>query len=194
MTFSTAPIVGGVAILLFWLLYFECWRHYRTDRLRQVLFECRHQLFLLAASGEVSFEAKAYCMLRMRINAMIRYAHDASFFRIATIDAIEKVSPLVPMEEMQKEWGDAVKMLPTEVSEKIVELHNGAVTDVALHIALFPAIAMMPLILWVLAVIKVASVIKPLVRRQAASFEVSAVQEYVVEVDAGRRSLISVTS
>lgn len=124
---------------------------------------------------------------------MIRHAHDASFFRIATIDAIEKVSPMVPMEEMRKEWDDALKMLPTEVSEKLVAIHNGAARDVGLHITLFPAIAMMPLILWLLAVIKVTSVIKALVRRQAAFFEVSAVQEYVVEADAQGVPLISVT-
>lgn len=59
-------------LLFFW---FWCYQDYRTDAVRQKLFNLRDDLFDEAAKGNISFDHPAYVMLRTTINGFVRFAH-----------------------------------------------------------------------------------------------------------------------
>lgn len=82
-----------VGICALWGL-FACWRNYRTDKLRQDIFDLRAELFEFAASGGIDFENRSYRRLRMLFNSMIRFAHKITFGRLVTTLALEQRHPI----------------------------------------------------------------------------------------------------
>ncbi len=81
MLFSVASL-AGLVVLYFWL-----YRDYRIDLFRQRLFALRDELFDLARSGAISFDDRAYGLLRSTLNGFIRFGHRLTFFPVAWLAA-----------------------------------------------------------------------------------------------------------
>ena len=109
-----AVVIGGV-------LWFR-WRIYRIDSLRQKLFALRSELFDYAANGHVQFDRKAYTLLRLKINGMIRFAHRVSFARLFMSLVFFHSSRTDFLPKILKEWQEAVNQVPSEVREKLLEM------------------------------------------------------------------------
>jgi hypothetical protein len=94
--------VGGVALVL---TYRYLWVPLNIAVLRQRVFKLRRELFLYAADGNVSFDARAYVQLNDTLNSLIGFADKVTVFEAlvcavfvaktpyvdATADAIRKV-------------------------------------------------------------------------------------------------------
>ncbi len=74
---NAVTIFAGIAFLA-WFFYGP-WKSLVIDIGRQNLFEIRDSLFMIAASGKVSFDDPAYIAIRNRINGMIRFCESFSF-------------------------------------------------------------------------------------------------------------------
>jgi hypothetical protein len=72
-----------------------CWRGYKTDKLRQDIFNLRAELFEFAAGGGVDFNNHSYRRLRSILNSMIRFAHQLSFIRLVTTLVLERWHPIL---------------------------------------------------------------------------------------------------
>src|SRR4030081_1087469 len=79
----------------FFALWFvlRCWRDYKTDKLRQDIFNLRAELFDFAKEGGVAFNDPSYILFRSLLNSMIRFAHEISFVRLATTLLLERFRP-----------------------------------------------------------------------------------------------------
>lgn len=124
MTEIGATLQLGLGLIMFWLLYFLGWRPYRIDRVRHELFELRNELFLYGLSGEISFENDAYRMLRVRIEALIRFAHIMTLTRVIFIGIQQQIAPISAFETRQKAWETAFKGLPDPAQKKLQDIHN----------------------------------------------------------------------
>jgi hypothetical protein len=90
MTYSS--VVNNIELLLalgglVWLFYGP-WQHFVVDVLRQNIFRLRDGLFLEAADGHISFSSPEYRAVRDRLNAMIRYAHTATWSHVLALSII----------------------------------------------------------------------------------------------------------
>jgi hypothetical protein len=107
---------------------------YRLDLLRHRLFLLRNELFMFAAEGGISFDDPAYCMLRSRINAIIRYAHTFTLARVLVM-VTDKASEQNPaFLRMQQDSGYALAHLPTHARTKIDAISTQVSTTLAWHI------------------------------------------------------------
>lgn len=120
--------VLGLAGLWFFLTYF--WRGYRIDALRDELFFMRDKLFMYAAEGNLDFENPAYSILRERMNALIRYAHEFTLTKLL----IALVMIKRDKEYWQREqypwivkWQESVKQLP-EQAQTVMNNFNESLT------------------------------------------------------------------
>lgn len=62
-------------------LVFGLFNSYRSDLLRQELFEIRDRLFDEAVAGQISFDSRAYRATRLVLNGLLRFAHRVSLAR-----------------------------------------------------------------------------------------------------------------
>jgi hypothetical protein len=69
-----------ISVFIFW--FYGPWQSTCTDYARQIIFEQRDKLFDIAASGRMAFQSREYGTIRSSLNAMIRYAHDATLPRL----------------------------------------------------------------------------------------------------------------
>jgi hypothetical protein len=75
-----AGIRLGIAVLLIWAFYFWVYRNFRSDHLRERLFEMRDGLFETTREMGISFDEPAYVMIRDSLNGLLRFAHRVSLF------------------------------------------------------------------------------------------------------------------
>jgi hypothetical protein len=79
MTVTTTEAMEALRVALgllgCWWFYFYVWQEYRVDAFRQRMFNLRRELFEFASEGNIGFADPAYGMLRVRMNRMIRFAH-----------------------------------------------------------------------------------------------------------------------
>jgi len=81
-----------VALVMFYAIA-RGYTAYRIDAFREQMFSLREELFDLAASGQLQFDAPAYGMLRTTMNGFIRYGH-----RVNVVSLVIFVA-LVPEEQ-----------------------------------------------------------------------------------------------
>lgn len=170
-------ILGCLSWFVLWLLIFQCWGSLRTDLFRQKLFAIRNELFLLGAEGAVGFEHQAYAELRMRINAVIRFAHTATLLRITCIAAVEATSPLVPVQALREEWERALASLPGQTADRFREIERSLTRATIEHAVLVPALLSLPLLVPFIAVQRARN----LAKQRAELFQARAVEEFAVE-------------
>lgn len=77
---NTIELAIALAFLV-WFFYGP-WNRFVVDLARQNLFELRDEIFLLAADGKIEFSSETYCLLRERLNKMIRYCHHLTLANI----------------------------------------------------------------------------------------------------------------
>lgn len=127
MTHQAANILLSVALLAVLVrLYFWDYREYRVQRTRFKLFVLRDQLFALARSGAVSFDAPAYQMLRMMMNGAIRFAARASVLDMVIVLLLLHTRPgfLEARDRQAERWDRALKELDSKSRTDIVEIHE----------------------------------------------------------------------
>ena len=71
-----------LVLFIAWLIWYQFWIPYRVDYFRQRLFKLRDELFEYANAGHLEFTHPAYTDLRLLINALIRYGHRVTIWRI----------------------------------------------------------------------------------------------------------------
>jgi hypothetical protein len=113
-----------------WVLLFICWRPYRLDALREVLFALRDELFLVAIDDEnLPFAHPAYTELRNNLNGMIRFAEKMTFSRSLLVWL------LVPRELTTKsDWDTKLRGLPLHVQRHLLRIRADATIAVANHV------------------------------------------------------------
>lgn len=82
-TINTVELAAAIAFLV-WFFYGP-WNRFVIDLARQNLFELRDEVFLLAADGKLEFSSEAYCVLRDRLNKMIRFCHHLTLANLIAI-------------------------------------------------------------------------------------------------------------
>lgn len=75
-------LISIVLTIVFLIWFYGPWQNTCTDYARQIIFEQRDKLFDIAASGRMPFDSKEYKMLRASLNAVIRFAHEATLPRM----------------------------------------------------------------------------------------------------------------
>lgn len=76
-------LLVSLAILV--CLFYGPWQQFVVDVLRQNLFRMRDEIFMCAADGKIGFDSPEYQAIRGRLNAMIRYAHTATWAHIFAV-------------------------------------------------------------------------------------------------------------
>ncbi len=71
-----------LVLFIAWLIWYQFWIPYRVEYFRQRLFKLRDELFESAAAGNIEFTHPAYTDLRLTMNALIRYGHRVTIWRI----------------------------------------------------------------------------------------------------------------
>jgi len=136
--------VGGFAAL--WVLG-ACWRGYKTDKLRQDIFNLRAELFEFAATGQIGFDDYFYRRLRAIFNSMIRFAHQLSFVRLITTLMLEKWRPLLTA--TGPNFIDELKTSDLDKAAicKLEQMHNRLINLIMLQILLTSIAAIPALVL-----------------------------------------------
>jgi hypothetical protein len=81
---AVVGLIGAAALL--WVV-FGPWQLLCTDAARFKLFQCRDELFDMAANGELSFQSQEYPEIRDAINALIRYSYRLTVPRLLFVTA-----------------------------------------------------------------------------------------------------------
>lgn len=133
---------GG--LLALWVVV-RCWRDYKTDKLRQDVFDLRAELFRFASEGGIAFDNHSYRLLRRLLNSMIRFAHELSFVRFATTLAMERLRPsLASFPSFAKELES--DNITDSARAELTRLHNKLMNIVSNQI-LTTSIAALPVLL-----------------------------------------------
>jgi len=111
----------GVALLL---LLAAAFRSYWVDNIRDQLFALRNEMFLYAFDGGV-LDSVAHRNLRSLMNAVIRYAHEISLYRLIFLacgHGLLHVKPTPP--KLYAEWLDSINQLPHAQAEQFRRFHT----------------------------------------------------------------------
>lgn len=144
MSSSYYLTVAVFSLLGLWLLWFYGYQEYLSSRFRFRLFRVRSELFSMAASGLVRFDDPAYCGLRFRLNALLRFAHRISF--LSLIVALISGPPSPKAESYQARWRVSVAKLPEDAKAQIEGLEQEMVGSFASHIV-WGSLVLIPLAL-----------------------------------------------
>lgn len=111
-------------LLGLWILVFYLWRDYRLDSFRDHVFSIRDELFLYAAKQNIKFHDPAYTILRDRMNASLRYAHEFTMTRLLLVSGMhepQKSPFLVKWEASVRELPEATQMKMREINVRYNE-------------------------------------------------------------------------
>ena len=118
-------LLGFISLFAIWLTWEFLHKRVAKDELRNELFKIRHELFMLAANKEVSFDSRVYRSFEMRINGTIRFSHRISYFqtKIAMRNFRKKFPTLMIRTEFQEEYNNIMQLKGNkELKKKIKEL------------------------------------------------------------------------
>jgi hypothetical protein len=121
-----------VSLLGIWLLWNYGWQEYLVSRFRNRLFAVRSDLFALAAEGSLEFDGLAYCGLRFRLNALLRFAHRVSlislFIALLAERSAKQHSPY------REKWVRAADQLPEATRSEVLRLEAEMISAFTSHI------------------------------------------------------------
>ena len=122
---QTADVLSLIAVLLGWaFFFFGMMPVFRLDWYRQQLFAIRDELFDYAEAGHISFDDPAYMLLRSQMNAMIRYGHQMTVFRLLMTYCAEAGSPAKPQSPGWNErWRAALDSLEDSIVREQLEAY-----------------------------------------------------------------------
>jgi hypothetical protein len=134
---------NAAGLCALWILL-RCWRDYKTDKLRQDIFNLRAELFDFARGGGLPFNDRSYVLFRLLLNSMIRFAHEISFVRLATTLVLERFRPTLTlgpsfMDELEAaSLSDSARCKLTGLHSKLLKLV--AVQILTTSLAAFPVL------------------------------------------------------
>ena len=126
--------VFGLAALWFFLAYF--WRDYRIDALRDELFGLRDQLFMYAAERNIDFDNPAYAILRERMNALIRFAHEftlTKFLIAVLVISRDRDYWQRGQHPWLLKWEESVKQLPEPARSVLISFNSSLLFAMLKH-------------------------------------------------------------
>jgi hypothetical protein len=113
---------GSLGAIACWALWFYFVKEQRVDMFREELFCIRRDLFLLAASGEISFDSHSYVELRYLINGMLRFAHRISLPTSFVAARLAEVNP--DKTNAYEKWKSSLQTVPADVRVKLDSIHG----------------------------------------------------------------------
>jgi hypothetical protein len=128
LVFKSALGLAGL-----WLFLFYFWQDYRLDAFREHVFSLRDRLFLFAAEGGISFEDRAYKILRDRTNIALRYAHEFTLTRMALIMCY----PFRNQKSEAQKWMEAVQAIGSEETRQCLEEFNAVLAVAILQLIIY---------------------------------------------------------
>jgi hypothetical protein len=146
---------GYISIGCLWILFFWLYRDYRLDAFRQELFLLRDELFGLAMDGKLSFNSKAYGMLRNSINGNIQFGHRLGFLDILCFCLLCRRDHLRDREAeiYRARWNEALEDFPPDIRQAIEGIRTRMHLRIAEQVICTSAILMVTLVTlvcWVL--------------------------------------------
>jgi hypothetical protein len=115
-------LIGSLGAIACWVLWFYFAKEQRVDAFREELFSIRKDLFLMAASGEISFESKSYTELRYLINGMLQFAHRISLPTSLVAARLAEINP--DKTNIYDQWKRSLDGAPAEVRAKLDSIHS----------------------------------------------------------------------
>lgn len=126
-----------LVLFIAWLIWYQFWIPYRVDYFRQRLFKLRDELFEYANSGAIEFTHPAYTDLRLTINALIRYGHRVTIWRIVMSMVSLRRSGYSQIVNSYAEWRKQTERIQDEKTRnKIYAFRNEISTIMAAHMVL----------------------------------------------------------
>jgi hypothetical protein len=127
----------GLALVFVWLI-----RDHRLDALRQRLFDLRAELFDYADSGAIDFNHHAYCLLRLRMNRLIQFAHRFTSVELLMLGLWpSKANEYEPEDHPLKKWQSAVETVESsEVRDQLREFNQRMMTTLIKHLLCSPLV------------------------------------------------------
>lgn len=168
MTDSGYQILQLVLFLMLWWLFAHEYRQYRTDLLRQRLFNIRDNLFKEASEGVIGFDDEAYKLTRTTLNGMIRFAHEMSLTRLLIMTITQRyILKDEGILDYRRALKRALEGLSNDAKKSVLKVHGGMHICVALHV-IHTSIIFAPLcipIIWVLRALKRTQEVKNKIRK-----------------------------
>ena len=125
----------AVVVALSLFVLFRVLPTYRVDSFRQKMFCVRDELFDFAAQGKVSFDNPAYILLRQQMNALIRYGHQLTVFRMLMTYVINTASRKGPKTSWSAVWEPSLERInDEEVRSQLKKYHERAVMIAIKHL------------------------------------------------------------
>ena len=126
-----------LVLFIAWLIWYQFWIPYRIDYFRQRLFKLRDELFEYANAGNLEFTHLAYTDLRLTINALIRYGHRVTIWRIVMSMASLARSGDSHMANGYIEWKEQTERIENEETRnRIYAFRNEISKIMAAHMVL----------------------------------------------------------
>jgi hypothetical protein len=108
---------------------------YRVDSFRQKMFCVRDELFDFAAQRKVAFDDPAYVLLRLQMNALIRYGHQLTVFRMLMTYIINAASKRADGTSWSAVWEPSLARInDDEVRAQMRRFHERAVMIAVKHL------------------------------------------------------------
>jgi len=135
---QVANVLQFVAVASLWLLVFsKMLPTVRLDSFRQKMFAVRDELFDYAHSGQVSFDDPAYVLLRRQMNALIRFGHQITVFRMMLTGAAALICECGPHQSWEEAWEPALANVKSEKARADLQaFYSRAVNTAVKHLLL----------------------------------------------------------
>jgi len=132
MTTALLTLVSLAGLCALYLLY----RDYRVDRFRQSMFELRDRLFDEAAAGRLSFDHRAYGIMRTTMNGYIRFAHRLQLLSLLVFAIRSRGERFVVFgeETFDAALDKAAQDLHPDLRERLVSIKNQMHLQVVAHL------------------------------------------------------------
>lgn len=111
-----------ISVLALAYFFFFPYRQQQVDICRSRIFEARNELFLGAANGTLSFDDKAYVMVRTTLNGMIRFAHELNILQAFTTYLVFRYGyKREAVNQYEQELANATKNLSPDAENAVME-------------------------------------------------------------------------
>jgi hypothetical protein len=121
-----------LTLIVLSFVIFALWPGQRIDLFRQQMFALRDDLFDFAADRNISFDDRAYVLLRELMNGFIRYAHNLTPFRVLMSFLHWKCTSREPVGNWTESWNEALNQVEDRDVRDKLQLFHSRVTDLVL--------------------------------------------------------------
>ena len=159
-----------LVLFVVWLVWYQFWIPYRVDYFRQRLFDLRDRLFAYAKAGNLEFTDPAYVNLRRAINALIRYGHRVTIWRIVMGMWALKKWGRSPMANDAAEWEKHVAAIEDEETKRRMSgFGNEMLKTVLTHTILISPMTIAAIVFMAIYLRMVAKVVESMAKSWSAA-------------------------